>query len=499
MESTLFVLLRLLDNLHIGYDKEDVKLRLLSDVEYPSLLSVTNVLDFLCIKYVPCKIKFEHLIENKTCKIVHIENGNKTLFANIEHIDCKSVTYYDGSTHVVSIEDFKAIWTSVAILVYPSQNTKKISLTWKSIIPLLYSIIGLFILVVGIHKGISFLPFCAFLGVIVSCHLMKIESDKRYYSRFCQINSKFDCRKVISTNGTSYVSLAECNFFIFLGILTYMLISADPITAANWVRLFSLCLIPVLLFLIVYQTFVLKHWCLLCVCTSFIYLAIGLSGFDYDGVRLSVPAVSFLTSFSLSFLITLLLKQHLVALKKYKDDRIASYSFKRNPYILKEFLTSKKYIALDYDDAIFLGNNESSIIMTTIITPNCPHCEHVVKEMFDLINIYPIKWIIIWNGTTLYPTANKEQLYWEELYKLNRQTFQDELYKFVSSGKYKAISMSDTSEQTKLSFFKRLEVLEKNEINRNPTILINGKIISKYYKVDDFEYILSELINTEIP
>lgn len=134
-----------------------------------------------------------------------------------------------------------------------------------------------------------------------------------------------------------------------------------------------------------------------------------------------------------------------------------------------------------------------------MITPHCPHCKHVIEEMFDLINIYPIKWIIIWNGTTLYPTANKEQLYWEELYRLDKRSFQNELYKFVNSSKYKAISISDISEQTKLSFFKQLEVLEKNRIEKNPTILINGRILSTYYKVDDFRYILNELLNKEIP
>lgn len=499
MEYTLFVLLKLLDNLHIRYDKEDVKLRLLSDVEYPSLLSVTNVLDFLYVKYVPCKIDFNHLKENDAYKIVHIRHGNKALFAYVERIDYKSVTYYDGNIHVISIEDFKTIWTGVAILSESTPRKKKISLTWKSIIPFLFSIIGLFILFIGIQKEISFLPFCSFLGIIISYHLMKIESDNRYYSRFCQISSKFDCKKVISTNRTSYISLAECNFFIFLGILINMLISTDPIKVVYWVSVFSLCLIPILLFLIVYQTFVLKHWCLLCVCTSFIYLTMGLLGFGYDCANLPVPSVSFFTSFSLSFLITLLLKQHLIALKKYKDDRITSFSFKRNPYILKEFLTAQNYIALDYDNAIFLGNKESSIIITTVITPHCPHCKHVIEEMFDLINIYPIKWIIIWNGTTLYPTANKEQLYWEELYRLDKRSFQNELYKFVNSSKYKAISISDISEQTKLSFFKQLEVLEKNRIEKNPTILINGRILSTYYKVDDFRYILNELLNKEIP
>ena len=50
MESTLFVVLRFIDRYKILYDKEEIRLRLMSDPQFPSLLSVANILDYLQIR-----------------------------------------------------------------------------------------------------------------------------------------------------------------------------------------------------------------------------------------------------------------------------------------------------------------------------------------------------------------------------------------------------------------------------------------------------------------
>ena len=54
MESTLFVVLRFIDRYKILYDKEEIRLRLMSDPQFPSLLSVANILDYLHISYKHC-------------------------------------------------------------------------------------------------------------------------------------------------------------------------------------------------------------------------------------------------------------------------------------------------------------------------------------------------------------------------------------------------------------------------------------------------------------
>lgn len=61
MDSTLFVLIRLLNKLKIAHDEEEIRLQLISEPQYPSLLSITNILDFLNIKYTPVQTTFEYL------------------------------------------------------------------------------------------------------------------------------------------------------------------------------------------------------------------------------------------------------------------------------------------------------------------------------------------------------------------------------------------------------------------------------------------------------
>lgn len=73
---------------------------------------------------------------------------------------------------------------------------------------------------------------------------------------------------------------------------------------------------------------------------------------------------------------------------------------------------------------------------------------------------------------------NNQQLYWEELYKTDKYILPD----------------CDVSEQTKLFFYNRLNLLRQSKIDKNPTVLINGKILSEYYGVSDFKYILSDIL-----
>ncbi|MBD9092875.1 MAG: hypothetical protein EGQ20_10140 [Bacteroides oleiciplenus] len=69
-------------------------------------------------------------------------------------------------------------------------------------------------------------------------------------------------------------------------------------------------------------------------------------------------------------------------------------------------------------------------------------------------------------------------MYWEELYKTDKYILSD----------------CDVSEQTKLFFYNRLNLLRQSKIDKNPTVLINGKILSEYYGVSDFKYILNDIL-----
>ena len=50
--------------------------------------------------------------------------------------------------------------------------------------------------------------------------------------------------------------------------------------------------------------------------------------------------------------------------------------------------------------------------------------------------------------------------------------------------------------QTKLLFYNRLNLLKQSNIDKNPTVLINGRILSEYYSVSDFKYILNDILET---
>ena len=190
-------------------------------------------------------------------------------------------------------------------------------------------------------------------------------------------------------------------------------------------------------------------------------------------------------------------KKHLNSLAQYKREKITFLRFKRNQSIIQQFLCEKDYIDLDYENAILLGDQNSSITIATIISPYCPYCKAIVKEMFNLSNAFPIKWNIIWDGIISLQNQyiNNQQLYWEELYKTDKWTFIRELQKFTKKEDF-LLPSCNVSEQTKLLFYNRLNLLKQSNIDKNPTVLINGRILSEYYSVSDFKYILNDILET---
>ena len=56
-------------------------------------------------------------------------------------------------------------------------------------------------------------------------------------------------------------------------------------------------------------------------------------------------------------------------------------------------------------------------------------------------------------------------------------------------------NMSFTSEVQYLDYGLDLYAPQSN-IDKNPTVLINGRILSEYYSVSDFKYILNDILET---
>ena len=84
MESTLFVVLRFIDRYKILYVKEEIRLRLMSDPQFPSLLSIANILDYLHISYKPVQTSLLTLETFKLDCLVHLKNNHHSSFAIIE-------------------------------------------------------------------------------------------------------------------------------------------------------------------------------------------------------------------------------------------------------------------------------------------------------------------------------------------------------------------------------------------------------------------------------
>src|SRR5690606_9745544 len=93
---------------------------------------------------------------------------------------------------------------------------------------------------------------------------------------------------------------------------------------------------------------------------------------------------------------------------------------KRNPIIFASLFGHEAFSSLPKDDAFIIGEKESLITITTLLSPFCIPCKKTANEIIELIERYPqlIQWHIRLDGVTSseYAEINKIQLSLAELY-----------------------------------------------------------------------------------
>src|SRR5690606_32029121 len=159
-----------------------------------------------------------------------------------------------------------------------------------SAFPLLYFTFGLIITIICISNisgnsdltywqnvNWSLLPILKYLG-LCSCILLlnlQFKGSNPMLDQICNTMPKSNCWKVIKSKGASVLpglSLSELGFFYFCGswILGIMSTFTGEIDLINFLGILSVLTIPIIIFSIIYQWHVIRHWCPLCLVILFL-------------------------------------------------------------------------------------------------------------------------------------------------------------------------------------------------------------------------------------
>jgi thiol-disulfide isomerase/thioredoxin len=515
---------KILELLKIRFTKNYLKEEILSHPQFPSLLTISDVLEKYHISTLPLKIGKEKLDQIPTPCIVQVRVQGKEFFQTLSHIAEDGFSGYDetGKVFKVSRKDFLSIWAGVVLVVEKNDNSAEPGieerLQKEKTQTFLISGLALFALLalgfgwpdmIGTGYGLAAAGFLLLklIGLGVSGLILwrEIDKDNPLIQKFCSGGSTADCNTVLDSKAFKFAdgaispgSLAFAYFFAGSLMLLTQLSSQSLLSTLAWL---SLATLPVVVTSFYYQAFKIKKWCRLCLVLLGVLLlemALAWAQQIYQD-PIDLLAVS---SFAILFIGILVGWMYLKPILDAKEDL---FNYKRNlkklksdPVIFDSLLyRSKKINNPTKDLGILLKNESSRYQVIKVCNPYCGPCAKAHPELERLVEEGMIDLQIIF-----LPNGSMDDLHAKTISHLlainskgNPKITEEALDHWYTTEKKdyavfaRRYPMNGELDQQKEKLLAMKTWCENEGITHTPTFFINGYELPKEYRIADIKEI----------
>ena len=271
-DTLALIVSRLLQKNKVSFDKPELLFQIQSHPSYPSLHAITGVLDHFKIENVAANIptdktSFEQMPDSFMAQI-------KNELAVVTKTK-KGVQVYDHTLKAKNIsteeflEDFTGVIVAVASTEESEEKSKKSYTTTA-----LAGALGLVLLItlyasVPAPATLVFLALGALgLGISIAILRQEFGLQSTLGDAFCATTTeKKDCDAVLNSKGALVLGKYKFSdlsliYFLSLTLFSFFTIIRGESLAMGYY--FSLLALPITLYSIYYQGFVIKKWCMLC-------------------------------------------------------------------------------------------------------------------------------------------------------------------------------------------------------------------------------------------
>lgn len=327
------------------------------------------------------------------------------------------------------------------------------------------------------------------------------------FEKFCNISGSNSCNVVI--NSTRWKFLEKVNFsdlsFIFFAVqvISLLLYSfsgkiSDFFSLQFWFLLFS---VPVILISLYYQKFVVQKWCPICLMISGI-ITVELFFVTYL-FRLHIPEMGYsLFYIYILFLVFSFWKPVKNLIKKcdqFEKTSVEFNRFKRNYSFFKNNLIADRQYDLP-SGALIFGNQTALTHLTIITSPFCNYCKephYLIRQLlrkFDNNLMVSILYNVNEHNEDLFELCSRlteiglesEDNYFHAMdYWYEKKDVKKWIQKYGEVSELRAFRHSLKIQN---------DWCVKNNFNFTPCMFINGYHYPNSYKIEDFEYLVQELI-----
>lgn len=519
-----FQVYQLLKANYISIDFEELNFQIKSHPTYPSLNSITGVLDHFNVENIAIDVPInaETLQQLPTTFLAQIEIDFEKQFVVVDKSEDNYIlTLETKRKKQISISEFLKLFTGILLVVDPDKSYISTGKPQKTSNIQKYLIVSSLLLFVALciylnpkFENLLFMVL-SIIGIFFSASIVKHEQgeDTILGDVFCSKSDETkNCNAVLTSNGSVIfkefkMSDLSLIYFSSLTLSTFILILSN--SHISILQLFSLFAVPITFYSIYYQTKVLKKWCALCLgIVVIMWLQFILSIVDFSPnleVKHILIAALSLISIALLWLITSdIYKKN----KTLEQTKFEFYRFKRNFELFSNQLEQSKVIPTNLSDLneIILGNRNGILDLTIITNPMCGPCKDVHRLVEQLLQSddASVKLTIRFNINTQNPEKNAVKITTRllELFEIEGSATclkaMHDIYNDNNPIKWLNTWKPCSDSQRYLNILNiQYEWCNKNGINFTPELLINGKPFPKLYNRNDLLFFIQDLVEYE--
>lgn len=341
------------------------------------------------------------------------------------------------------------------------------------------------------------------LGAVGLLIIQSLSTDNPIFQKLCGRAYHNDCNPVLSSKGAKIYDLvtwSEIGLFYFAGTWLVLIFNSNNIALLQILGILNLISLPYTLYSIYYQWRVLKEWCIACCIVQVLLWLEFIVFWPFLTTGLVTPNLTALINWAVGMIIPIvlwtLIKPYLTLSKKLQSIENELNDFKYNRTAYQTSLTgSGKYRTVSDEDSIIFGNPQAEDILTVVLKPYGKPSTEAYKGLYWLNGRDDIKLQIVFatNGNdpdaqvSTYMLALKSKLDDTSLkkaidswYSQNRKNYDD------WRDKYSVYKFDNAKEAIKINS----EWCQITDVNKIPTIFINGQKLSLNYKTSDLRYFI---------
>lgn len=486
---------------------------------YPSLLSISEVLQFEGIQNFAAKVKSQDLSQMSFPVLAHLHiNGG--VFIIIQKLINNHISYWiDGKVIKESVDQFNEKWSNTVLIpqtvASPSNLINVSDKKWRSILIAFLSTFITGFLIWNAANFTTLSPFI-FVGQLISLLLglstttliviQSIDQRNPLVQQLCGGSKKTDCNHILGSDAAkinSWLGWADMGLIYYAGSFI-LLLNSNTNSSMPLLCAINILSLPFTFYSVYYQWRIAKNWCRLCLYIqallwfqsgfSIYYLlnlieVLGLNLFDL------IQSVSI---FILPGFIWLLVKPQFQEFNKIAPLKKQLNRLKFEIKTFKYHLFNQvKYVA-PVDISFGLGNPTSTLEITMVSNPFCNPCskahmmlsEWLTKGLDFKLNI-------------VFLPGNQNELKYQFIHHLFAikqldyakaiealHTWFDSEKRDLNDWKSKFPTDQTNNQLVNTTLDKQNDWCKMTEIMATPTFLINGFLMPPNYQLRDIKYIL---------